>query len=454
MAGSPPRPSPGSVTGLRGKRNIRVLSIDGGGIRGLIPALMLEHIEKSTGRRLCELFDIIAGTSTGGLLAMLCAMPDAPGSGRPNPATAGPQLVGLYNKRGIEIFPPVRTEREKSASPVPRDGADKSPRGVAARVSETAADAHHNMMQNTKVAVAVGKWVATGPKYTVDKQSTGNLEGVLRDYCVLQGRWLSLTDCVVPVFISTVETAQPWGPCFFSTLDARADSGPDGYNYRLLDVARATSAAPTFLPPVKLRNYSVRPGADLSEGRREMTCIDGGVCCNNPSLAVYNYVRSISDPGAQVTVVSLGTGLLTRRFTKQEMDGFGLARWVEPLIDTMMSGTSQLMSDQLDLLSAADPRTVHHRFQVPIPEQYTAGAGKASVGKGVACEEMDNTQPANLSAMARLTQEYLQKEGARLTRAVQQCQASPNAIGGGAPPAARPGAAPPRGGYSATRPGY
>ena len=50
-----------------------VLSLDGGGIRGLIPALVLAEIKKTTNKKITDLFDIIAGTSTGGILALgLC----------------------------------------------------------------------------------------------------------------------------------------------------------------------------------------------------------------------------------------------------------------------------------------------------------------------------------------------------------------------------------------------
>ena len=44
-------------------QRINVLSIDGGGIRGIIPAMVLAEIESRTGKRICQLFDIIAGTS-------------------------------------------------------------------------------------------------------------------------------------------------------------------------------------------------------------------------------------------------------------------------------------------------------------------------------------------------------------------------------------------------------
>jgi hypothetical protein len=48
----------------------RILSIDGGGIRGIIPALILAQIEKQTEKPIYKLFDVIAGTSTGAILAL------------------------------------------------------------------------------------------------------------------------------------------------------------------------------------------------------------------------------------------------------------------------------------------------------------------------------------------------------------------------------------------------
>jgi predicted acylesterase/phospholipase RssA len=74
---------------------MRVLAIDGGGIRGLIPALVLAEIERRTGRRIADLVDLIAGTSTGGILA--CAL------ARPDPLAAA-ELAGLYEQEGPRIF--------------------------------------------------------------------------------------------------------------------------------------------------------------------------------------------------------------------------------------------------------------------------------------------------------------------------------------------------------------
>jgi predicted acylesterase/phospholipase RssA len=74
---------------------VNVLAIDGGGIRGLIPALVLAEIERRTARRMGELVDLIAGTSTGAIIACALARPD------PMPAR---RIAELYEIEGPRIF--------------------------------------------------------------------------------------------------------------------------------------------------------------------------------------------------------------------------------------------------------------------------------------------------------------------------------------------------------------
>jgi predicted acylesterase/phospholipase RssA len=71
----------------------RILSIDGGGIRGLIPAVLLESLEAATGQPARDSFDFVAGTSTGAVLA-----------GGVAAGFSGEQLASLYRRRGPELF--------------------------------------------------------------------------------------------------------------------------------------------------------------------------------------------------------------------------------------------------------------------------------------------------------------------------------------------------------------
>ena len=79
---------------------MKVLCIDGGGIRGLIPALVLAEIERRTGRRTAEMGDFVAGTSTGGILA--CGLTRAGVDGAPR--YSAQELANIYIEEGPRIF--------------------------------------------------------------------------------------------------------------------------------------------------------------------------------------------------------------------------------------------------------------------------------------------------------------------------------------------------------------
>lgn len=90
------------IPAARDDRPVRILSIDGGGIRGLIPALVLAGIERRSGRPIANSVDLIAGTSTGGILACALTVPEPIDAGRPR--YSAQELVGLYDAEGPEIF--------------------------------------------------------------------------------------------------------------------------------------------------------------------------------------------------------------------------------------------------------------------------------------------------------------------------------------------------------------
>jgi patatin-like phospholipase/acyl hydrolase len=84
---------------------VKVLSIDGGGIRGIIPALVLAEMEHLTKRPASQLFDLIAGTSTGGIIALGVTVPgEAESAGKLEPRWSAQQLVDLYESEGPKIF--------------------------------------------------------------------------------------------------------------------------------------------------------------------------------------------------------------------------------------------------------------------------------------------------------------------------------------------------------------
>ncbi len=78
---------------------IKVLAIDGGGIRGIIPATILTEIQKHLGMDLFQVFDLVAGTSTGGIIALGIGT-----SCKNNGPYSPSELVDLYVQNGPKIF--------------------------------------------------------------------------------------------------------------------------------------------------------------------------------------------------------------------------------------------------------------------------------------------------------------------------------------------------------------
>lgn len=170
----------------------KVLSIDGGGIRGVIPARLLVELEALVGCRTAEMFDLIVGTSTGGILAAGLAV-DAGHGKAPYAADA---LLELYVERGGEIF-------------------------------------SRSMWQR----------VASFEGLADEKYPAGNLEKILEEYL----GDAALRDVQKPVVLTAYEIEER-APYFFKTGRA----GLPGRDHRLCDACRATSAAPTYFEPARV----------------------------------------------------------------------------------------------------------------------------------------------------------------------------------------------------------
>src|SRR5262245_47739021 len=179
-------------------RTIRILSIDGGGIRGLIPALVLEHIEALTGRPIASQFDLIAGSSTGGVMTLLLTRPGPNGG----PMYTATDVVGLYTDHGRDLFyaDPAYQAESKGGWALP--------------------------------AFPSSSVVTTLSKYLADAQ---------------------LKDALTDVFVTAYDIDRR-RPFFFERERARRPSGSG--NFLMLDVGRATTAFPAMFPAVEVLNVS------------------------------------------------------------------------------------------------------------------------------------------------------------------------------------------------------
>jgi patatin-like phospholipase/acyl hydrolase len=185
-----------------------MLCIDGGGIRGIIPALVLTELEERTGRRTAEMFDLIAGTSTGAILASALARP---GDDRTTPRYTARDLLGLYEAEGPEIFDRSLLKRIRS----------------------------------------VGGWLD-------ERYDDTALVAALRRY--LDGARLS--DALTDVFITAYEIEERFA-FFFRSSRAREDPT---YDFPLADACRATAAAPTYFEPAKVTDVAGSRSYALIDG--------------------------------------------------------------------------------------------------------------------------------------------------------------------------------------------
>jgi uncharacterized protein len=190
------------------KTKVRILSIDGGGIRGLIPALILGEIERLTEKPVSSLFDLIAGTSTGGILALALCVPNRNGEG---PAHSASDVAQFYIDDGPLIF--SRSLKYKLAS----------------------------------VNGLLRSHYPSKPIEQVLEKFYGGSR--LKD---------SLTSLLIPSYELRQRT-----PFFFrsSMAKVRAD-----YDYPMHIVARSTSAAPTYFSPTEIANTSSASSYLLVDG--------------------------------------------------------------------------------------------------------------------------------------------------------------------------------------------
>jgi patatin-like phospholipase/acyl hydrolase len=323
----------------RGRDAVTILALDGGGIRGIIPARVIEALEDRTGMPACRLFDLVAGTSTGGILALGLT---APGEDGRTPAYAASALVGLYRTRGPEIF------RRSLAHSVRTLG------GLA------------------------------GPKYGAE-----SLERVLREYFGAARMSAALT----PVLVTSYDTAAA-APFLFKSYRARsaaiAASGlPD--DHLMWQAARATSAAPTYFPPFLLE-YAGPRGGDRS-------LVDGGIFANNPAMcALADAYKLFGGSRSRYLVVSIGTGKDELRLSYARVKGRGILRWAIPILKMTFDGVSDTVDYQ-----ASEMADRAWRFQADDVEQELDDASPDAIRRLVAAADaLVERRRSDLDELARV----------------------------------------------------
>ncbi|MEH2533790.1 patatin-like phospholipase/acyl hydrolase [Bradyrhizobium sp. AZCC 1588] len=272
-----------------------ILTIDGGGVRGIVPALVLRKLEEKLKKRkknapIGSYFDLIAGTSTGGIIALGLCAPNVKDPTRP--ACTTDDLVNLYRTRSKEIF-----------------GSPQS-------------------MQLFGIMFD-------------DKYSAAPLEGILQE---LLGD--AVSDDILCDFLITAYEIEERRPKVFSSLSA------DGKNrrYFVRDLARATSAAPTFFEPARVEK--------LHQTKNFESLVDGGLFAANPSLVTLMHARRLGWNMEDITILSLGTGRESRPYLYNEVKKWGNISWIlanrgVPII-SMLLQSQTVVCDELMLMLLED----------------------------------------------------------------------------------------------------
>ena len=328
------------ATGRRpvGPKGVRILCMDGGGIRGIATIQMLRRLELGTGRKIHELFDLICGTSTGGILAMAVGVHNH----------SLDRCESIYNDLGAQIF--SKPKAIKAA-----DGQGETPGGAGdpgSGQSNSWSDRIGNLY--TSAGTSVQQAMRLG--LTFAKHDAGLFETLVKRECALPTpsdpagkKETSFVDVgalggpkvfVVSTLVSVIPATPflfrnyQYPPCeidglvrvtppgvgvsaneqtnYIGTSTNYAGTGtdtdqkaphrseqiPGSCKHRLWQGVRASSAAPYYL-------------ADYSFGHDKFQ--DGAVTCNNPGmLAVMEARRLWPDANIDV-VVSLGSGVFQRR---------------------------------------------------------------------------------------------------------------------------------------------
>jgi patatin-like phospholipase/acyl hydrolase len=298
----------------------RILSIDGGGLRGIIPLQVIKQIEQITGEPIHKSFDLIAGTSTGGLLACALTLQDYKSLETDTRKYTLEQIESIYKERGKEIFPKTT--------------------GYFKRKAE-------------------GLRKLFNPQFDVT-----NLEKVLLDYFGDN----RITSCLRPIFISSYNIHRNL-PIFFTTREASIF--PDK-NSKLIEICRATSAAPTYFASHNFKYNS-----------ENIICVDGGVIMNNPSIGALIEVLGNSDYKhykmdgknlqlKDISILSLGTGRANKMLNSTDSKNWGRLNWIKPIIDISTGGPVKIAHQQIETIYKSSGLDKNYlRVDIDIDEEFS-----------------------------------------------------------------------------------
>lgn len=313
----------------------------GGGVRGLLQGCIVAKIEDATGKPIMDTIHMSAGTSTGGIQAVALS--------------CNPSLLPVYDAHGkprkgdesLESVDPGLHYDSKFVKSIYRDDATTIfPRECC------------GVYNNVRRVVST-------------KYSDSGINKVLYRY-LKNIPYSRLRGDLVVTYVS-----DRYGPSFAKTHQIRHGYAPD---FLARDIAAATSAAPTYLPPHKMQSISSNHKAKPET----ITAMDGGLAANDPSKCLLTEMFKAYSKADAYFLMTIGTGY-AESFKHAPT---GLLSSAVYLPDAIMSNSTRMTRYFIkhDGPMYAKP-VIYCYLDVEIPEAYA---------------EMDNTEPDNLLMLESL----------------------------------------------------
>jgi len=264
-----------------------VLALSGGGYKGLYTAQVIAQIEDRTGHCFGSHFDLICGTSIGGVIALALATREI----------SAKIIVDILQAAGPQIFVPVEMPERKIA-------------GLKAIVK---IEADRQIFKKFGITLNRG---ALAAKYNNTRLKLA-LEELFGDRLI--------EDLKARVLIPTANWTKG-GPQFFKT--PHNPSFTLDKKRKLVDVAMATSAAPVYLP-----NYEFE----------HQVYVDGGLVGNAPGIFGVHEAEHFINENEEKDLHLLSIGALSSKITANQSESLdkGLAQWGPGIFDFMMACQEQ-----------------------------------------------------------------------------------------------------------------
>nr|DAD26166.1 TPA_asm: hypothetical protein HUJ06_027634 [Nelumbo nucifera] len=310
----------GAIKNQRGK--VCILSIDGGGMRGILSGKALAYLEQALktksgnpDARIADYFDVAAGTGFGGIFtAMLFAT-----KGDNRSIFRAEETWKFLAEQGKRFY------RSSSGS--------FSGGGFIRRFFKGGAGGSTS-------------------------SSTAGLEKAMKEVFTDKGRSLTLKDTLKPVLIPCYDLSSS-APFLFSRADALET---DSYDFWLWEVCRATSAEPAMFEPVAMRSI---------DGQTRCVAVDGGLAMSNPAAAAithvlhnkheFPFVRGVED----LMVLSLGCGqLLEGSYEYEQVKGWKGKEWARPITRIAGDGAADLVDHAVAMAFGQSRSSNYVRIQV------------------------------------------------------------------------------------------